>query len=213
MNVRFRPIDQWPGARRETHLPSPFSTKVRKHWSSGQEYMATSSGAKMDKTLALIESELTHLGASEVVIQVDLQENQIRLDGWPKATAKPAYPGVILSFESRRHGWLSYPCDRFDGWVDNLYAIGLALEALRKVDRYGVAGSGQQYSGWRKIGAVSTPSAELVLATECGETADWVRKDARRAYLLARKRAHPDAGGTADRFHAVQQAGRALGVL
>lgn len=216
MNVRFRPIEHWPGEPTAERRPSPFFTSTRRRSTySDHTFTDRNRGASQSKTLQLVQRELEHLGATEVLIEVALREDQIRLDGWPKGNASPSHPGVILSFESR-HGWLSYPCDTFTKWTDNLYAIGLALEALRKIDRYGVSGSGQQYTGWKKIGAISTPTAERVLLEESGLAGTWtvehVRLNAREAYLLARKRAHPDAGGSDDRFHAVQQAAAALGV-
>lgn len=198
MNVRFRPIEHWPGEQTSPRQRSRFGHRQN--------------GASQSEAIGVCKTELRHLGATELVIQLALNEWDIRQDGWPRSNARvPPHPGVILSFESK-HGPLSYPCDTFTRWEDNLYAIGRALEALRKVDRYGVSGSGQQYTGWKKIGAVSTPSAELVLAKEIGCTVEWVRANTRAVYLAARKKAHPDAGGTAERFHAVQQAAKALGV-
>jgi hypothetical protein len=35
-------------------------------------------------------------------------------------------------------------------WQDNLRAVALGLEALRRVERYGIAQRGEQYAGWRR---------------------------------------------------------------
>src|SRR5690606_24676973 len=71
--------------------------------------------------------------------------------------AKAAHPGVILSFDSKV-GHLSYPCDTFTSWQDNLRAVALALEALRKLDRYGVTKRGEQYRGFLAIEATAAPA-------------------------------------------------------
>lgn len=100
--------------------------------------------------LSLLESELAKLGAKEIVIQAQFEAKDIRNDGWPRSSARPKGPAVVLSFQSK-HGPLSYPCDSYDAWEDNLYAIALALEALRAVDRYGVTKRAEQYKGWAQL--------------------------------------------------------------
>ncbi len=129
-------------------------------------------------TMTILERELTHLGAERVVIEVAMTEADIRLDGWPRANATASHPGVVVSFASVR-------------------AIALALEALRKVDRFGVARRGEQYRGWK---ALPTPRDEtlvdqgrVLIAQHGGPRA-------------AQRATHPDAGGDADHFRAVQAA-------
>ena len=74
-------------------------------------------------------------------------------------------PRVVVSFDSC-HGPLRYQCDRFTttragtkAWHANVRAIALGLEALRKVDRYGIAGSGEQYRGWTALPAAFAAGA------------------------------------------------------
>lgn len=129
MQYNFRPIEQWP---------RPF-TKNRRRSQFDSTYSAT-----LDK----LDGELSKLGARNIVIQLALKERDIRYDGLPRADARqPEHPGVIVSFDSR-HGALSYMCDEFFNWKDNLRGIALTLERLRLVDLYGVTKSGEQYKGW-----------------------------------------------------------------
>jgi hypothetical protein len=197
--ARFRPIQQWPGNLTTEHRRSPFSAS----WTS---------------TLKLLDRELTQLGADNVVIQVAVTERDLRQDGYPKANARPAHPGVIVALDSA-YGPLSYPCDTFYDWRDNLRAIALALEALRAVDRYGVTKRGEQYTGWKQLAA--GPTVPVMTRDEAGQLigdAIGYTTDAILAlwpqggwfYREAARQLHPDAGGTAEDFRRLQEAKRVL---
>jgi hypothetical protein len=51
-------------------------------------------------------------GAKGISIEGFFFVNEIRNDGWPKSSAKPTQPGVILSFNVKR-GRMVMPCDRY----------------------------------------------------------------------------------------------------
>lgn len=178
MNVRFRPIQHWPAEFSRTHV---FHNPFRAGWRD---------------TLNLLEFELDKLGADSVVIELDLEESDIRLDGWPRANAQPRHPGVIVSFESK-HGPLRYGTDAFPDYEANLRAIALALEALRKIDRYGIGSRGEQYQGYRALpagGDQERAQRGRLLIEQHG------------SIRAAEKATHPDAGGDANDFAAVQAA-------
>ena len=195
MEYQFRPIEQWPGKRTRAPKRSQFSAG----WS---------------KTLELLERELSHLRARNIVIQADCDESQIRLDGMLRASARMNSQGIILSFDSS-HGPLSYPCDRFDRWQDNVRAIALALEALRTVDRYGVTRNAEQYKGWAKlppppassfdIETVDQARSEILKA--CGlDSVIWSDPWQSNAIRLAKRKTHPDHGGDSTEFKRVCRA-------
>lgn len=129
--ITFRLIDQWPE-----------DTRLEGKWSRFQ--------ASYQDTLELLDRELRHLNAKHVVIQLAIRDDQIRLDGLPRSGATPEHPGVILAFDSA-YGPLKYASGAFRGWKDNLRAIALGLESLRRVDRYGITKRGEQYTGWRAL--------------------------------------------------------------
>lgn len=190
MNATYRPIgNDWPNASRvpeRTRFPkrSPF----RAGW---------------EKTLDLLHAELDHLNAKQVVFQIDVAEDEIRLDGYPRANARPRSHGIIISFESK-HGPLRYLTDVFDDWQANVRAIALGLEALRKVDRYGITRRGEQYTGWKQIEAVQA---------EADEERDAQRLiDSYGGPRLALKATHPDRGGDPEEFARVQEARKVLGI-
>lgn len=210
LNARFVPIERWPG--------KPTASYSRKKAQFKSSYL---------QTLDLLESELGKLRAREILIQAHFTRDQIRNDGWPKNTARPSGVGVIVSFESPK-GPLSFPCDTFTSYEDNLRAIGLALQALRAVDRYGVTRGNEQYRGWARIEAPAdqpfrtTEEASVFLASQAYPDkphplpiADRIlvladERDA--AYRLAAKRLHPDAtGGSHEMFVRLRAAMKLLG--
>lgn len=133
MNITFRPLQVWP-----------YKPSQRRHSQFQTSY---------PRTLALLEREVRYLGGRDVVMGVGLDERDLRLDGTPRANAKAfTHPGVEISFDSREHGRLTYATDQFWDWQDNVRAIALSLEALRAVDRYGVA-KGRQYTGFALLTA------------------------------------------------------------
>lgn len=193
----IRPIDAWPGEPTRSHVPSPFSAK----WSD---------------TLDVLERELRELRAKDVVIQADVELHQLRNDGMLRADARPRSPRVILSFESK-HGPLAYPCDRFRDWQANVRAIALALEALRKVDRYGVTRKAEQYKGWSRLPAPGDPmgiaeAAGIIAEHSFCRASDILASRAVfvDAYRKAAQRTHPDAGGNPDDAKRVNAARQVL---
>lgn len=215
MRLIARPIDEWP----DRHL-TPDSARSFSRFS-----------ASWTDTVDILDRELHHLGASEAVLQLAITERECRLDGWIRANAKPEHPGVIISFESV-HGPLRYWTDEFKwggsghlpGWQANVRAIALGLEALRKVDRYGIARRGEQYRGWNALppgtpmppGKMTVDEAVEVLIDagsaieiRTGEARDLVRTDPTvigNLYRAAARLHHPDAGGDPAMFRRITEA-------
>ena len=201
LSARFRPISNWPGESTQERQRSRFDTPWR-------------------RTLQLFAREIQHIikPGETPVLEIAMAESQIRIDGYPYANARPYHPGVILSLESK-FGPLRYPCDTFDDWQDNIRAIALALEALRKVDRYGVTKRGEQYVGWGALppagGSTSTMTAQVaaeVVVGTAGMNGDATPRILREplffrdAYRRAARYAHPDGGGTIAGFQRLQTA-------
>lgn len=207
MNFTYRPLPEvWPSGKRT--LP-------------GQRQRATFK-APYSATMTLLDRELRMLGVSTgatLVIEAGYKESEIRLDGQPRVNARPDDPAIVISFESR-YGPLRYGCDTFTDWIANLRAIALALEALRKVDRYGVTKRGEQYQGWKALPPasgemvgtsrhMSRDEAIGVISSLLGG-ATIQNSELDNAYRLAARRAHPDAGGTRQEWDTLQEAKQAL---
>lgn len=194
LDVIFVPLEKWPGK------PS-------------KQKQAT---FRMHQTRRLdaLEYELRKLRAQDMVIEAWFDHQSIRNDGWPKSSARPSGPGVILSFTGK-DGPLSFPCDTYDRWEDNLYAIALSLEALRAVDRYGVTRTAEQYQGWKQLPAPAEEDIRdrkwalehlaRLAGVQPGILSDPATVDL--AYRAAAKKTHPDVpGGSAAAFQVLQEA-------
>ncbi len=201
IDVRFRP------------LSDPNETRERRKSRERSRFKAT-----YKQTLDLLEYELNHLRAKDIVIQAGYALSQIRNDGWPYANAKASHPAVVLSYRNRKNEEVSFPCDSYDQMEDNLRAIGLTLKSLRDIDRYGVSQGGEQYKGWTALPEAgksdTTREAAAILATfSPALSVDLILSDPgamQEAYRQAAKRCHPDAGGSAEEWYRVEQAKRTL---
>lgn len=168
--------------------------------------------ASWGETVEILARELRQLGAQHVIVELALRERDLRVDGLPRADARLEQDAVRISFESM-HGQLRYETGEFtraywrgrtmDGWQSNLRAIALGLEALRKVDRYGIAKRGEQYRGYRQIAMHTSDPADLISTPELAREflSRW-GGDIKAAI----KATHPDAGGDATEFRKVMRA-------
>lgn len=186
------------------HRPSPFAAPWR-------------------TTLDDLRRELTALRATQVVLELDVDESAFRLDGRLRAGRKVDGPGVRLLAQTRQ-GALTLATDEFGGmgdtgWHANVRAIAKTMEALRMIDRYGVQ-RGAQYAGYRAIGsgiappapAMTVEEAATVLVAASGvvdvDLAEVIANgDLRRAlYRKGAARLHPDAGGDVGKWLRLQTA-------
>lgn len=193
--------------------------------------------------LELLERELGFLDATNLVIECDVREQDLRLDGMIRSNARAASPAVRVAFDSNV-GPLTYATDAFrrpswrrggmqEDWQHNVYAIALSLEALRKVDRYGVTKRGEQYTGFKAIGAGRAMPTSRMTREAAAELLDRIaigpdqqpdddavprmladQALAKSAHRSARAQAHPDRhGGDRTLWDQVEQAAAVLGVV
>lgn len=177
MEFTFRPLPMWP------HPATPYSLQRERPFS-----------ASWAQTMDLLEREVGYLGGRAVVLGVGLEPYDIRLDGKPRANARSyRHQGVEVSFDTRKHGRLTYATDVCTLWQDNVRSIALGLEALRAVDRYGISARGQQYAGFAAL-PMGGPDPEK--GRRLVESAGGVKQ--------ALLRHHPDHGGDPSEFAHVQ---------
>jgi hypothetical protein len=223
--ITFRPLTQWPPLRVKTpeaeRVDAQFKAPGR--WANSgtpsQRYLGRTR-IPIAQTYNDLDRELWAIDATDVVIQLDFPESSFRRDGsGPRDDRRPYSPAVVLTFK-RNGAAHTFACDRFQRWQDNLRGITLGLEGLRRLERYGIVQSGEQYRGWQALPssttpALSTEAAAQVISARSGSPASMIQHDretALRAVRAARWKAHPDAGGNDREFHLVQEAARVLGL-
>ena len=206
------PLAKWPEKDTEERLKAPFKAT----WAN---------------TLDLLAFELDKVSARNVTLNTMHSPDDVRLDGKLRGDSRaPAHPGVIITFErfeglddkgASKYVELRFPCDTFTYWKDNVRAIALALEALRKVDRYGVR-AGSQYAGFKAL-----PAGDFTVEMTPELAADFIAKGAgmgnvpaiansimqnplfaESVYRTAAKALHPDKGGNPEEFKKLESAWR-----
>lgn len=202
VRLKIRPMERWDGPE----VVRSSSARFRVKWTAIRDHLL---------------NECDMLGAALVTVQLVIDPKGLRQDGALRANAKVLHPGVKVSFESN-HGPLTYATDAYErqwpgdlpGWQANLRAIGLGLEALRAVDRYGITRLGEQYRGFMAIG--SNPAAHEPMTFErafrmlspFGPLTD--ADEVKRAFKAAAGIHHPDAGGNDEAFQMIVSARDAL---
>lgn len=201
--THLRPLSHWDGPITRDRAFTPFTAA----WSS---------------TRLLLWREVEQLGASVVVIEIDAEPNQFRVDGNLRSGARVLSPRCAVSFTGT-HGPMRLQCDQFTtardaqyAWQANVRAIALGLEALRRVDRYGIARSGEQYRGWTAIGAgtpmpaaprqMTVDDAMTVLGLGLAGSVPPSPLVVTTAYRTVARRTHPDNGGDAEDFRRATEA-------
>lgn len=216
--LKYRPITKWPGKENTDPKNSPFRSTYQ-------------------DTLYLLEYELNKLDyvESSLIVEMWLRPQDVFVDGSAiKAGAGIEKPGIILSLtritnrrpSKTRPGYddydpqqLSYPCDAFNTWKDNLRAIALSLKSLRQVERYGVF----KYDDI--VSRLALPSAEGSVGTKESAAAFLEKhsgvsskeilfsptaRDA--AFRKAARALHPDSGGDQTEFIKLTEARNVLAV-
>lgn len=159
------------------------------------------------RTLSSLARELDMLAATDVVLGIDVEERHLRRDGMLRSDARPSSPAVELAFMSK-HGPLLYRADLFTGsapaYQHNVRGIALTLENQRANERYGATAGDQAYAGWLQIEAApASPAIGLEAAwAEIRQLASgegWIYQGSDQGALqTARRRSHPDHGGTTE---------------
>jgi len=160
----------------------------------------------MAKALDDLCDELDRWGAEDYVVSSDLRP---RLDGRPYANQpKVDDPGVAIYFRLGERE-VSMACDTFEKIEHNVRAIGLSVESLRALERYGASQILER--AFRGFTALPEPGDawgtlgldRRAITAMPKDLADGAIRDAFRARAL---QMHPDAGGTDEGFEELVRA-------
>jgi hypothetical protein len=163
--------------------------------------------------IVFVRNEINRIpGARGLVISTNLPT---RGDGMPmaSATARDKDPGVAVYWSVKtgtRTVPYVMPCDRWNAIADNLHAIGLSIEAMRGLDRWGAVKLEQAFAGFAALPPGSSPTAAPAKPWREVLGGYWPEGEgeldpgeilalARKRFKTAMAAAHPDAaGGDAD---------------
>lgn len=177
-----------PGERRRASFRRTSTTTVML---GGQATERSESKAlTIANAIDRLAGEIQRLGAMNELLSTNVP---VSLKGLPySAPTEPRDPGVALYFDLNKKP-LCFACDRWDRVADNIAAIAQHIDALRRIDRYGVGRVEQAFAGY----AALPPTAEdwrIVLGVGEYATVDQVNA----AFLEKARSAHPDVGGSHD---------------
>ncbi len=173
MRADWRPLPAWP------YEPRPKARAgFRVNW---------------DRTVRDLGEEIEQIKGHDVLIGIVADDSQFTLDGRPRSGFNVRHPGAEVSFEVPGGRRLVFHTDAYGTLQENLRAIGLGLEALRAVDRYGITSTAEQYAGFAALTAGGPdPARGAILVERAGGITE------------ALKRHHPDHGGKDRDFADVQ---------
>ncbi|TPV97321.1 MAG: J domain-containing protein [Myxococcales bacterium FL481] len=185
----------WPADRPRTpddeRQRARFSMSSTRYNTNTRQSYTTRTQVSVHEGTTRLLGQLSRLGVEhEPIISTNLK---VTLKGRPRSGQRiPSDPGVAVYF---RWGDLDYvmACDRWDRIEDNLAAIAAHIDALRRVERYGVVDAREAFSGFKAL--PETGSATLS-DPPWWETLDVHRrateKEIRWAFRLLARTHHPD---------------------
>ena len=137
----------------------------------------------------------------DVIISTNLQ---LRNDGLPRSNQRePDDQGVAVYF-TLDGAQRCIPCDKYQSIAQNLAAIAATIESLRTLDRHGSGIMERAFTGFTPL-----PSPDQVMGRTWRDVLDYYGSslaEAKQAFRKACSRTHPDNGGNAYAFDAVQKA-------
>ncbi len=149
--------------------------------------------------LERLERELRLLDAAGEILSSNMR---VGLNGVPRAgQAEPDDPGAAVYFQLEGAD-KCLACDRWDRVADNVAAIAQHIDALRRIDRYGVGTRDQAFAGYAALPPAPAVEWWIVLGVNPSATRD----DVDEAFRRQAKDAHPDAGGAHDRMARLTEA-------
>lgn len=178
--VRRYPL-QWPSGWRRTSI----GHRVNGH------FRASRVGIGVPAAVDRLERELDRLGAEGPTLSTNLKP---RISGGVVAnTGEPADAGVAIYFRFKGRATV-LACDRYIRVADNIAAIAAHVDALRRIERYGVGTIEQALAGYRSLPADTAAEWRQVFGFTASEhvTVEQLQTKFKERAATA----HPDKGGT-----------------
>lgn len=136
-----------------------------------------------------LEAEIERLGGKNPVLSTNVS---LRLDGRPRSDEEPRDPGAALYFMFKGKATV-LACDKWNRVADNIAALAAHIDALRRVDRYGVGTIEQALAGYKALPADTAADWRIAFGFQAGARVSVDELTAR--YRLMAKDRHPDKTG------------------
>ena len=141
--------------------------------------------------ISRLSGELDRLGASSTILSTNVET---RLDGLPRSgQAEPSDTGAAVYFKLKGQP-RCLACDTWKTVAENIAAIAQHIDALRRIDRYGVGTIEQAFAGYAALPAQATAS-DWARVLKVPDTA--TREEIISAHRRLAIEHHPDTGGDA----------------
>jgi hypothetical protein len=145
-----------------------------------------------------LEAELDRLGAENAKLSTS---QKLRMDGTPRSDlSEPADVGAAVYFTlDGKPRCLA--CDRWTRVADNIAALAQHIDALRRIERYGVGTMEQAFAGYAAL-----PPTSADWAIVLGVSATATREQIIAAHRKLATEHHPDKGGRLEDMARINQA-------
>lgn len=189
----------WPAGRPRTpteqRQSARFKSSERQYHTTGGSYLShkpLSVWKAIERVNLEIERMQRSMGSRfwKPVISTNIETRQ---DGQPRSDRRdPVDPGVAIYFRVNTKDYCM-PCDRWDRVADNIAAIAGHIEAIRKIERYGVQTLDAAFSGFEALPAPGNRPWRQVL--ELHRAGAVSLADAEQAFRRLARERHPDRQG------------------
>lgn len=144
-----------------------------------------------------LEAELDRLGAENAKLSTS---QKLRIDGTPRSDlSEPADVGAAVYFTLNGKARV-LACDRWTRVADNIAAIAQHIDALRRIERYGIGDLNQAFAGYAALPAKGETQGgdwRAEMNFQPGDTPITLDVVEARYRALLKER-HPDQGGSHD---------------
>lgn len=190
-------VDRYPLSWPIGWTRTPAATRRRADFGKTETVLAGENRIKTRKRLTTADAalrlhrEIERLGGHDVILSTNLR---LRLDGVPRSDqGDPADPGAAVYFELKKQP-ICLACDRWTRVADNVAALAAHIDALRRIERYGVGKIEQAFRGYLALPAPAGVEWWRILDLAPDATLD----DVEDAFRRKAREHHPDRGGNVD---------------
>lgn len=186
------------------------SGSVYEGYGEGRRYVGRKA-TTFDTARRMLRDELARLGATAPIISTDVP---LRNDGEPRAgeIRRSTDPGVAVYFTYKGKPMVMAQ-DHFDSLAGNTRSLGLAIEALRQLERHG--GGTMMERAFAGFSALPPPEGAKIkrawwtvlnYSADPDDRADLSVEEVQARFRTLSKRRHPDGGGSVEAFQELQEA-------